>query len=72
MVEQHAENVILSKVIHKVEGIASSNYRFHVNSDSSEKRYLEATISKSVVNNISEEKDCYLYLPPELLVIMAE
>ena len=72
VVEQHAENVILSKVIHKVEGIASSNYRFHVNSDSSEKRYLEATISKSVVNNISEEKDCYLYLPPELLVIMAE
>jgi molybdate transport system ATP-binding protein len=66
------ENVLQSKVIHKMEGIASSNYRFHINSDTSEKRYLEATISKSSVDHITEWQDCYLHLPPELLVIMTD
>jgi ABC-type Fe3+/spermidine/putrescine transport system ATPase subunit len=66
------ENVLPGKVIHKMDGIASSNYRFHINSDTSEKRYLEATISKSGVAPITEGQDCYLHLPPELLVIIAE
>jgi hypothetical protein len=55
-----------------MEGIASTNYRFHVNSDSSEKRYLEAVISKSCAKPLPENNDSYLYLHPELLVIMAE
>jgi molybdate transport system ATP-binding protein len=66
------ENILESKIIHKMEGIASSNYRFHINSDTSEKRYLEAIISKSRTDCISEDGTCSLYLPPELLVIMKE
>ena len=66
------ENVLPSRIIHQIEGIASSNYRFHVNSDSSEKRYLEAVISKSCTSPLSADNDVYLYLNPELLVVMAE
>ncbi len=70
--QEQGENVLPAMTIHKMEGIASTNYRFHVNSDSSEKRYLEAVISKSCVNPLPENNNCYLYLHPELLVIMAE
>lgn len=66
------ENVFLSTIINKVEGIAGINYRFHANSDNQEKRYIEATIPKASSNCISEGNDCYLYLPPELLSIIAE
>jgi molybdate transport system ATP-binding protein len=66
------ENVLHSTVIHQMEGIASSNYRFHINSDTLEKRYLEAIIPKSSVTHITEGQDCYLHMPPELLVVMAE
>jgi molybdate transport system ATP-binding protein len=70
--EEQGENVIAARTIHKMEGIASTNYRFHINSDSSGKRYLEAVISKSCAHPLSEDNDCYLYLNPELLVLMAE
>jgi molybdate transport system ATP-binding protein len=66
------ENILAARAIHKMEGIASTNYRFHINSDSSGKRYLEAVISKSCNHPLPENEDCYLYLNPELLVIMAE
>jgi len=66
------ENMVAARTVHKMEGIASINYRFHVNSDSSGKRYLEAVISKSCAHPLPEDKDCYLYLNPELLVLMAE
>ncbi|HAS04344.1 MAG TPA: hypothetical protein DCR71_01045, partial [Dehalococcoidia bacterium] len=59
-------------VSHKMEGIASSNYRLRIKSDTSEKRYLEAVISKSSAGPLPENSDCYLQLHPELLVIMAE
>ncbi|MDD4924262.1 MAG: ATP-binding cassette domain-containing protein [Dehalococcoidales bacterium] len=70
--EKQGENVLPAQTIHKMEGIASINYRFHINSDASEKRYMEAVISKSGVNPLPKDSDCYLYLHPELLVIMAE
>lgn len=70
--EVQEENVLPARIIHQIEGIASSNYRFHINSDSSEKRYLEAVISKSCANTLFIDKDIYLYLNPELLVVMAE
>ncbi len=66
------ENTFASNIIHQVEGIASTNYRFHVKSDISEKRYLEANISKSSGGCISADGSCYLYLPPDLLSIMTE
>ena len=66
------ENIIAVRAIHKMEGIASTSYRFHVNSDSSENRYLEAVISKSSSHFPVEDNDCYLYMNPELLAIMAD
>ncbi|MFA5629136.1 MAG: ABC transporter ATP-binding protein [Dehalococcoidales bacterium] len=65
-------NTLPSKIIHKMEGIASNNYRFHVNSDASEKRYIEAVIPKNSVSLLSVNNDCNLYLNPDLLVVMPE
>jgi len=72
LADKQEENTMAATVSNKMEGIANSNYRLRIKSDTSEKRYLEAVISKSSATPLPEDSDCYLYLHPELLVIMSE
>jgi molybdate transport system ATP-binding protein len=66
------ENIFPGTMINKVEGIASINYRLHIDSDTSEKRYLEAVIPRSGAACMSGEGSCNLFLPPHLLTIITE
>jgi hypothetical protein len=52
------------------EGVATTNYYFHVNSVTSSGHYIMAIISKSGESPIHEGEECYLYLPPEHVVVI--
>jgi molybdate transport system ATP-binding protein len=66
------ENIYPSTILQAVEGISSITYRFHVNSDQLSKHYINAVISKSSSICIKEGQTCFLYLPPEHLIVIPD
>ncbi|MBI2853458.1 MAG: ABC transporter ATP-binding protein [Chloroflexi bacterium] len=67
-----AENAVLSVVSQVVEGITSVSYYFHGKADEDGRYDLEARLEKSRNPVIAPGQSCYVYLPPERLVLLKE
>jgi molybdate transport system ATP-binding protein len=70
LMNRTGENTFLCTLDRIAEGVATTNYYFHVNSVTSSGHYIMAIISKSGESPIHEGEECYLYLPPEHVVVI--
>ena len=67
------ENTFLFTANQIIEGVTNFNYilrTLNTNSGTDNRFHLEASLSKSGVNDIKQGKSYYIYLPPEHLVVI--
>jgi molybdate transport system ATP-binding protein len=69
---EDAENVFDCRVLQAVEGISSITYRFKADRDQQDRHTLNALIPKSNTTLLQEGQSCWLYLPPEHLIVIPE
>jgi ABC-type Fe3+/spermidine/putrescine transport system ATPase subunit len=70
LVERPGENTIACTIDQIVQGIATTNYRLHINIDSTVKHFLECVLLKSDIPVITNDQFCHAFLQPENLVII--
>ena len=64
------ENAVLLNVARTVENVVNVTYYFHTKNEPIGKYYLEVLLPKSEQCLPAGGQECYLYLPPERLVII--
>ncbi len=72
LADSQKENIIPCKVNQIVEGVASVQCHLHADSDEVGKYRFEVHLPATMLHAVSEGRPCYLYLPPERLVIVPE
>jgi molybdate transport system ATP-binding protein len=66
------ENAFTGCIDHIVEGMGTVNLFFRLAAQGANGHYMMATSSRSVAPPVREGERCYLYFPPENLVIVAD
>jgi molybdate transport system ATP-binding protein len=70
--DRAGENTFLSTVDRIAEGVTSTNCYFHINTVGVTRHYIMVILSCQDTNIVREGQACYLYLPPENVVIITK
>lgn len=72
IVDHPGENTIQCYVDRIVEGVSLINCFFYTKSENADRHWVEVSLHKTHAPLINEGHDCYLYLPPEHVVVILD
>jgi len=72
IVDHPGENTFLCKADRIVEGVSLINCFFYASNKNTERHWIEVSLHKAHAPLITEGHECYVYLPPEHIVIIKD